>query len=88
MNDETIVALSSGSLPSGVAVIRISGSACQKIAEGTLGCILEPRVAYLKSVKDPSNNEELDRGLVIFFKAPASFTGEDCLELQLHACCK
>jgi len=84
MNDETIVALSSGSLPSGVAVIRISGSACQKIAEGTLGCILEPRVAYLKSVKDPSNNEELDRGLVIFFKSPASFTGEDCLELQLH----
>ena len=84
MNDETIVALSSGNLPSGVAVIRISGFDCAIIAENMLGGIRKPRVAHLKSIIDASNNEELDRGLVIYFNAPASFTGEDCLELQLH----
>ena len=87
MNDETIVALSSGNLPSGVAVIRISGFGCAVIAENMLGGILKPRVAHLKSIIDASNNEELDRGLVIYFNAPASFTGEDCLELQLHGGC-
>jgi tRNA modification GTPase len=84
MNDDTIVALSSGSLPSGVAVIRISGPACDSISEGMLGGLYEARVAHLKSVKHPSTHEELDRGIVIAFRAPASFTGEDCLELQLH----
>ena len=84
MNDDTIVALSSGSLPSGVAVIRISGSACDNISEQMVGGLSETRVAHLKSVKHPSTQEELDRGIVIAFRAPASFTGEDCLELQLH----
>lgn len=84
MNDQTIVALSSGSLPSGVAVVRLSGSACDFISEQMLGAILEPRITSLKSIKHPVSHEELDRGIVIAFKAPQSFTGEDCLELHLH----
>lgn len=84
MNDQTIVALSSGSLPSGVAVVRLSGSACDFISQQMLGAILEPRVAFLKSIKDPGSYEELDRGIVIAFKTPQSFTGEDCLEFHLH----
>jgi tRNA modification GTPase len=84
MNDDTIVALSSGNLPSGVAVIRISGSACDSISKQMLGSLSEARIAHLKSVKHPSTQEELDRGIVIAFRAPASFTGEHCLELQLH----
>ena len=84
MNEHTIVALSSGSLPSGVAVIRISGSACNRISEQMLGGVCESRVAQLKSVKHPNTHEELDRGIVLAFRGPASFTGEDCLELQLH----
>ena len=84
MNDQTIVALSSGSLPSGVAVVRLSGSACDFISEQMLGAILEPRVSSLKSIKNPVSHEELDRGIVIAFKAPQSFTGDDCLELHLH----
>ncbi len=84
MNDQTIVALSSGSLPSGVAVVRLSGSACDFISEQMLGAILEPRVSSLKSIKNPVSHEELDKGIVIAFKAPQSFTGDDCLELHLH----
>ena len=84
MNDQTIVALSSGSLPSGVALVRLSGPACDFVSEQMLGVILEPRVSSLKSIKNPVSHEELDRGIVIAFKAPQSFTGEDCLELHLH----
>lgn len=84
MNDQTIVALSSGSLPSGVAVIRISGPACADICQNMLGSKLEPRNVFLKPVINPQTQEELDRGLVLFFQSPSSFTGEDCLELQLH----
>lgn len=84
MNEHTIVALSSGSLPSGVAVIRISGPACDNISEQMLGGVCNPRFAHLKPVQHPITKEELDRGIVIAFRAPASFTGEDCLELQLH----
>lgn len=84
MSDDTIIALSSGNLPSGVAVIRISGSHVPLILEmfvqGTV-CI---RTARLRSIINPANNEILDTGLVIYFEGPASFTGEDCLELQVH----
>ena len=84
MADETIVALSSGNLPSGVAVVRISGSACEALAKSLIGSLPIPRQAALKSVYDPYNKEELDRGLVLWFPGPHSFTGEDCIELHLH----
>lgn len=84
MNTETIVALSSGALPSGVAVVRISGSVCLDISKDMLGGILKPRETYLKTIVNPITQEPLDRGLAVYFKAPQSFTGEDCLELHLH----
>ncbi len=84
MTDDTIVALSSGHLPSGVAVIRISGSACRDVSQNLISGLPAPRQAALKSICNPLNNEELDRGLVIWFPGPHSFTGEDCVELQLH----
>lgn len=84
MNDETIVALSSGSLPSGVAVVRISGSGCIDIVESMIGGLPPARSASLKTIVDPDTKEELDRGLALWFPGSASFTGENCLELQLH----
>ena len=84
MSEDTIVALSSGSVPSGVAVIRISGLACCEIANSIIGGLPQARIAKLKSIINPNNDEELDKALVIFFPGPNSFTGEDCLELQLH----
>ena len=84
MSEDTIVALSSGTVPSGVAVIRISGMACSDIAHSMIGDLPQSRIATLKSIIDPNNKEELDKALVISFPGPNSFTGEDCLELQLH----
>ena len=80
---DTIFALSSGSLPAGVAVIRISGTGTRFALE-TLGVLnLVPRVASLKTIRK-QNNLIIDKGLVLFFPDPHSFTGEDCAELHVH----
>jgi len=79
---DTIVALSSGSLPSGVAVIRISGPATRDILGALAGQLPEPRILSLRPIK--IDGETVDHGLVAFFPAPHSFTGEDCAELQVH----
>lgn len=79
---DTIVALSSGALPSGVAVIRLSGTQTRSIVEAVAGVVPPPRTMALRSIK--SDRETLDQGLIVFFPAPNSFTGEDCAELQVH----
>ena len=84
MNDKTIVALSSGNLPSGVAVIRVSGPSCAVIASLMGNGLPKPRNIALKNIVNPQTQEELDRGLLLWFPGPTSFTGEDCLELHLH----
>ena len=81
---ETIFALSSGQPPCAVAIIRISGPATQDILAG-FGCAyLEPRMASLRVLSDPISGEPLDQGLVVWMPGPASFTGEDTAELQIH----
>lgn len=75
---DTIVALSSGALPSGVAVIRISGPHTHALLDQLAGGVPDPRVLTLRSIAG------LDRGLVAFFPGPHSFTGEDSAELQVH----
>nr|Q11CN2.1 RecName: Full=tRNA modification GTPase MnmE [Chelativorans sp. BNC1] len=80
---DTIFALSSGSLPSGIAVIRISGADTRAVLERMAGGLSEARFAKLTSIYS-AEREVLDRALCLFFPAPASFTGEDCAELHLH----
>jgi len=82
MSDDTIVALSSGSVPSGVAVIRLSGPASGRVLTDMLGTLPEPR--RLKLTDITIGDEPLDRGLVAWMPGPQSFTGEDCAELQVH----
>lgn len=80
---DTIYALSSGGLPSGVAVVRISGSRTRDVLSNLCGEVPTPRVAALRSIR--SRNEDIiDQGLVLFFPLPHSFTGEDVAELQVH----
>lgn len=79
---DTIYALSSGALPSGVAVLRISGAGSGMVLETLFGSIPAPRrLAY-----GPIGRAErpIDMGMVVFFPGPASATGEDCAELHLH----
>ncbi len=80
---DTIYALSSGGLPSGVAVIRVSGQYVKDVARQLCGELPQPRFATLKPICD-SDGALLDEGLVLYFPGPNSFTGEDCLELQVH----
>lgn len=80
---ETIFALSSGRLPSGVAVIRMSGSKTRFVIETICGNLPQPRQAELRTFRDALGSP-VDRGLVLFFSNPHSFTGEDCGEFQLH----
>lgn len=80
---DTIFALSSGALPSGVALVRVSGPRVRFVLETTLGSIPQPRHAVLRTLLD-SQGEPLDRALVLFFPGPASFTGEDVAEFHLH----
>lgn len=80
----TIYALSSGALPAGVAVLRISGPHVPAIIPQLTGRpSLEPRRALLCTIRDETG-EPIDDALCIHFPAPASFTGEDVLEIQLH----
>ena len=81
---DTIYALSSGAVPSGVAVIRISGSRTNKVLTDICGMLPEPRKARLAKLKDPVTDNILDEALVLYFAGPSSFTGEDVAELQCH----
>ncbi|MCM2476671.1 tRNA uridine-5-carboxymethylaminomethyl(34) synthesis GTPase MnmE [Rhizobium sp. CG5] len=82
-HQDTIFALSSGSLPSGVAVIRISGPLTFVTCAALFGELPPEREFALKSIH-ARNGLVLDRGLVAVFPGPRSFTGEDCAELHLH----
>ena len=79
----TIVARASAPGLGGVGVIRISGSDTKAIATALLGKIPENRFATKSSFFDDSGNA-LDHGLALFFLGPASYTGEDTLELHCH----
>ncbi|MFC4352332.1 tRNA uridine-5-carboxymethylaminomethyl(34) synthesis GTPase MnmE [Fodinicurvata halophila] len=82
--EDTIYALSSGGGRSAVAVIRLSGPDAAGALEGLSGPLPPPREARLRALRVPDTQELLDRALVLWFPAPASFTGEDCVELHLH----
>lgn len=82
----TIFALSSGRGRAGISVIRVSGSETKKaISVLTKNKNLPtPRQATLNWFYDPLSGERIDRGLVIFFSGPNSFTGEDIAEFHVH----
>ncbi len=80
---ESIVALSSGHLPSGVAIVRISGPHVRFALETICGAVPEARCARYGSLHRASG-ELVDRGLALFFPGPNSFTGEDCAEFHVH----
>lgn len=80
---DSIVALSSGRLPSGVAVIRLSGPATRAVVEALCGNLPPPRMARFGMLRG-ADGEPLDSGLTLFFPGPNSFTGEDMVEFHVH----
>ncbi|WP_310621947.1 tRNA uridine-5-carboxymethylaminomethyl(34) synthesis GTPase MnmE [Flexibacterium corallicola] len=85
MNSDTIYAVSSGALPSGVAVIRLSGPMSKEALRAlTKGRFPAAREAALRKLYDPADGIILDEVLVLRFDGPNSFTGEDVVELHCH----
>jgi tRNA modification GTPase len=81
---DTIFAVSSGRGPAAIAVVRISGPAAGAALKALIGKVPAPRAAALARVRDPATKETIDQALALWFPAPASETGEDTAELQLH----
>lgn len=82
---DTIYALSSAYGKAGVSVFRISGPMALPIIEKlTKGKKIIPNKMFYSGFYNPKNNELLDTGMAVFFKGPASYTGEDTVELFTH----
>src|SRR3546814_1267137 len=83
MPEDTIFAPSTAAGRAGIAVIRLSGPAAGAAIAAVGGSRLPPpRQAVLRTIRDPANGRPIDRGLVLWFPGPASFTGEDLAELR------
>lgn len=82
----TIFALSSGQGNCGVAVFRVSGPKAQKVLFelGKMSCLPVPRKSILRNIYNPISNDRIDQALMAWFPSPASFTGEDCVEIHAH----
>ncbi len=84
LNDETIVAIATANGIGSISIIRVSGKDALPIALKLSKKIdLKPRLATLSSIYN-SKDEIIDEALLIYFKNPFSFTGEDIVEFQCH----
>lgn len=81
---DAIFARASGAGKAGVAVYRVSGPGTASIVSALAGKTPTPREVSLTELRDPADGSLIDRGLVILFRAPASYTGEDVAEFHLH----
>ena len=80
---ETICAVATPPGRGGIGIVRVSGPACRDVAQALLGFVPSPRIATLADFR-VIDGEVLDSGIALYFPAPASYTGEDVLELQGH----
>ncbi len=80
----TIFALATGYGKAAIAVIRISGPNSPRAIESLVGRLPPPRHATFARIMEPRTSAILDHGIVLWFPAPNSFTGEDSAELQVH----
>jgi len=83
LNQDTIAAIATPPGNGGVGIIRISGTLVTEISKQLLNKSLIPRYALFSSFLD-ADGSIIDSGISLYFPAPASYTGEDILELQGH----
>lgn len=80
---DTIAAIATAPGAAGVGVVRVSGAQAGAIACTLLGHAPSPRHAHYARIRDAAG-EVIDHGLMLYFPAPHSYTGESVLELQMH----
>lgn len=84
MNQDTIAAISTAPGRAGLAVVRVSGPGAREVARA-IGCEgLEPRRATYGRLVHPGEGHTVDRVVTTLFASPASYTGEDMLEIGCH----
>lgn len=84
MNSDTIVAIATGAMPSGIGIVRLSGALAYSIAlKINQQKALTPRMVHFCEFYS-ENGQLLDQGVMIYFQSPHSFTGEDIVEIQGH----
>ncbi|HJD60601.1 MAG TPA: tRNA uridine-5-carboxymethylaminomethyl(34) synthesis GTPase MnmE [Rickettsia endosymbiont of Columbicola hoogstraali] len=82
---ETIFAQSSSFGKAGVAVFRVSGAKSLEVLKLLTGkSNFKPRFMYYQKLTSPESNDLIDNAMVVYFKAPNSFTGEDVVEIHTH----
>jgi tRNA modification GTPase len=82
---DTVYALASGSGPSAISVIRLSGSLTKNILDSITGGEIAPRRYSVRKLVSPETGEVLDEAVVMWLPGPGSFTGEDSAELHVHS---
>ncbi|WP_246120666.1 tRNA uridine-5-carboxymethylaminomethyl(34) synthesis GTPase MnmE [Luteimonas granuli] len=80
---DTIVAIATPPGTGGIGIVRLSGPASRALAQSLCGHALRPRHAHHARFLDAAG-EAIDDGIALLFAAPASYTGEDVVELQGH----
>ncbi len=81
--DSSIAAVATPPGSGGIGVLRVSGPAVADIATLLLGSAPKPRYAHLVTFRE-ANGQAIDQGLLLYFPAPHSYTGEDVVELHGH----
>jgi tRNA modification GTPase len=81
--EQTIFALSSGRPPSAISVVRVSGPEARVALEALAGRVPQPRIATRILLRD-SHQQPIDDAVVLWFRGPASATGEDVAEFHIH----
>ncbi|MCC7517199.1 MAG: tRNA uridine-5-carboxymethylaminomethyl(34) synthesis GTPase MnmE, partial [Pseudomonadales bacterium] len=82
LDRDTIAAIATASGKGGIGVVRVSGGRARDIGENITGKTLLPRQAVFSVFRD--SEDAVDEGIALYFAAPASFTGEDVVELHGH----
>lgn len=82
-NADTIAAIATATGRAGVGIVRVSGPGAATVAAGIVGSLPPPRQAVVRRFR-AADGSPVDMGLVLWFPGPASFTGEDVLELHGH----
>ena len=82
-DNDTIVATATAKGRGGVGIVRVSGIDLSPYMNGLLGKIVTPRVANFSKFLD-SQGSTIDEGIVLYFPAPSSFTGESVIEFHGH----
>jgi tRNA modification GTPase len=81
--EQTIFALSSGRLPSAIAMVRVSGPQAGTALARLAGKVPVPRMATRALLRD-ADRQPIDDSVILWFPGPASATGEDVAEFHVH----